>query len=138
MTNPIRILPHNVSAEASVLGGVLLRREALAHPMVAALEVDDFYDPKHQAVWMAARNLEATSQPIDPITVEAELARLGKSQAVGGLAFLGELMLAPPSVDRAGDYARIVARLAVRRRVIVALGDAQDRLYAADEDELAR
>lgn len=135
MTKPLRILPHNVNAEASVLGGVLLRREALAHPMVAALEVDDFYDPKHQAVWMAVRNLEATSQPIDPITVEAELARLGKSQAVGGLAALGELMLAPPSIERAGDYARIVARLAVRRRVIVALGDAQDRLYAADEDD---
>ena len=135
MTKPLRILPHNVNAEASVLGGVLLRREALAHPMVAALEVDDFYDPKHQAVWMAVRNLEATSQPIDPITVEAELARLGKSQAVGGLAALGELMLAPPSIERAGDYARIMARLAVRRRVIVALGDAQDRLYAADEDD---
>jgi replicative DNA helicase len=135
MTPPIRILPHNLSAEASVLGGVLLRRAALDEPAVAALEVPDFYGPKHQAVWMAMRNLEATSQPIDPITVEVELARLGKLDAVGGLAALGELMLAPPSVERAGDYARIVARLAVRRRVIVALGEAQDRLYAADEDD---
>jgi len=86
-----RILPHNLSAEASVLGGVLLRRAALDAPAVAALEVPDFYGPKHQAVWMAMRNLEATSQPIDPITVEVELQRLGKLDAVGGLAFLGEL-----------------------------------------------
>ena len=135
MTNPIRILPHNVSAEASVLGGVLLRREALAHPMVGALEVDDFYDPKHQAVWMAARNLEATSQPIDPITVEAELARLGKSQAVGGLAFLGELALITPSTENVAAYATIVSRLAVRRRTIEALAEAIDRLYEADADD---
>lgn len=135
MTPPIRILPHNLSAEASVLGGVLLRRAALDEPAVAALEVPDFYGPKHQAVWMAMRNLEATSQPIDPITVEVELQRLGKLDAVGGLAFLGELALITPTAERTADYAALVGKLSTRRKVIAACSDVLDRLYAADEDD---
>lgn len=135
MTPPIRILPHNLSAEASVLGGVLLRRAALDAPAVAALEVPDFYSPKHQAAWMAIRNLEATSQPIDAVTVEVELQRLGKLDAVGGLAFLGELMLSPPGLDHVADYAAIVGKLSTRRKVIQACADVLDRLYAADEDD---
>lgn len=135
MAPPPRILPHNLNAEASVLGGVLLRRAALAEPAVSALDVLDFYGPKHQAVWMAMRNLETTSQPIDPITVEAELQRLGKLDAAGGLAFLGELALITPSADRVADYAAIVGKLSTRRKVIQALGEAQDRLYCADEDD---
>jgi len=135
MTPPIRILPHNLSAEASVLGGVLLRRAALDAPAVAALEVPDFYSPKHQAAWMAIRNLEATSQPIDAVTVEVELQRLGKLDAVGGLAFLGELALVTPSADRVADYAAIVGKLSTRRKVIQACADVLDRLYAADEDD---
>ena len=135
MTPPIRILPHNLSAEASVLGGVLLRRAALDEPAVAALEVPDFYGPKHQAVWMAMRNLEATSQPIDPITVEVELQRLGKLDAVGGLAFLGELALVTPTAERTADYAAIVGKLSTRRKVIQACADVLDRLYAADQDD---
>ena len=135
MTTPLRILPHNLSAEASVLGGVLLRRAALDEPAVAALEVPDFYGPKHQAVWMAMRNLEATSQPIDPITVEVELQRLGKLDAVGGLAFLGELALITPTAERTADYAALVGKLSTRRKVIAACSDVLDRLYAADEDD---
>ena len=135
MTKPLRILPHNVNAEASVLGGVLLRRAALDAPAVAALEVPDFYSPKHQAAWMAIRNLEATSQPIDAVTVEVELQRLGKLDAVGGLAFLGELMLSPPGLDHVADYAALVGKLSTRRKVIQATADVLDRLYAADEDD---
>ena len=130
-----RILPHNLSAEACVLGGVLLRRAALDAPAVAALEVPDFYGPKHQAVWMAMRNLEATSQPIDPITVEVELQRLGKLDAVGGLAFMGELALVTPTAERTADYAALVGKLSTRRKVIAACSDVLDRLYAADEDD---
>ena len=110
-----RILPHNLDAESSVLGGVFLRRACLELPEVAALSVPDFFGPKHQAVLAAMRNLASKSEPIDPITVEAELARLGKLESVGGLAFLGELMLVTPSVESVANHARIVARLSARR-----------------------
>lgn len=130
-----RTLPHNQGAEASVLGGVMLRRSTLDLASVAALGVDDFYNPKHQAVFMAMRNLEAQAKPIDPVTVEAELARLGKSESVGGLAFLGELALLVPSAENVDAYATIVGKLSTRRKVITALAESMDRLYSADDDD---
>src|SRR5262245_26596993 len=84
-----RVTPHNLDAEASILGGIFLRNEVLSQ--LDTLEVEDFYSPKHQAVFQAMRNLEATAKPIDPVTVVAELERVGKAEAVGGLGFLSEL-----------------------------------------------
>lgn len=130
-----RTLPSNADVEASVLGGIFLRRSALDLPDVAQLEVEDFASPKHQAVFTAIRTLEHRSEPIDPITVEVELERTSRLAAVGGLAYLGELALRVPSLDNVAHYARLVSALSTRRRVIVALAEALDRLYAADEDD---
>ena len=52
-----RVLPHNLDAEASVLGGVILRNDVLTH--LETLEVDDFYDMRHKVVFQAIRNLES-------------------------------------------------------------------------------
>jgi replicative DNA helicase len=62
-----RVMPHNLDAEASVLGGVLLRNEVLA--LVPNLEVDDFYDFRHKAVWQAMRALQEREVPIDVVTL---------------------------------------------------------------------
>ncbi|MEZ4399790.1 MAG: replicative DNA helicase [Kofleriaceae bacterium] len=125
-----RVLPHNLDAEASVLGGVFLRNELLSQ--LDTLEVEHFYSPKHQAVFMAMRNLEAQAKPVDPVTVEDELARLGKLEAVGGLAFLGELALRVPSVDNVIHYAEIVEGKRAARRVIEAAGEVVDKGYEDD------
>lgn len=117
---------HNPDSEAAVLGGVLLRNDVLVS---LPLEIEDFYDPRHQAVFQAMRNLEATMRPIDPVTVEAELARLGKSEAVGGLAFALELQLRVPEADNVRHYAAEVIRLANRRAAIRAL---KERAYALE------
>ena len=130
-----RTLPHNLDVEASILGGVLLRRECLDLPDVDRLTVEDFYSPKHQAVWMAMQNLKSQLAPIDPVTVEAELARLGKSDAVGGLAFMGELACRVPSPDNVARYARTASDLAIRRAAIVAAGEVVDRLFEADDED---
>jgi replicative DNA helicase len=131
-----RTLPSNLDAEAAILGGVYLRRGCLDLAAVAALEVEDFYSPKHQATFTAIRNLEATAKPIDPVTVDAELQRLGKSESVGGLAFQAALALHVPSENNVEEYARIVAGLAVRRRLIATCADVVDRLYHPDGDDL--
>jgi len=131
-----RTLPSNLDAEAAILGGVYLRRGCLDLAAVAALEVEDFYSPKHQATFTAIRNLEATAKPIDPVTVDAELQRIGKSEAVGGLAFQASLALHVPSEHNVEEYARIVAGLAVRRRLISTCADVVDRLYHPDGDDL--
>ena len=92
-----RVLPHNVEAEASILGGILLRNEVLSH--LDTIEVEDFYDNRHKVVFQAIRNLEASARPIDVVTLENEIAKAGKLDAIGGVAFLGELTLRVPTVD---------------------------------------
>jgi replicative DNA helicase len=129
---PGRVLPHNLDAEASVLGGILLRNEALR--MLDTLEVEDFYSPKHQAVFAAMRNLEATAVPIDPVTVDEELQRQSKSAAVGGLGFIGELALRVPSVDNVLHYAAIVQKHRKTVLLIKALAECMENCYDAHGD----
>ena len=68
-------LPHNLDAEACVLGGVLLGGRMSA--AVRHLRDRDFLDPKHQAIWSAFRAIDSRHEPIDVVTVEAELLALG-------------------------------------------------------------
>ncbi len=127
-----RTLPHNLDAEASVLGGIFLRNDVLAQ--LDTLEVEDFYSPKHQAVFQAMRNLEAAAKPIDPITVEAELQRLGRLEAVGGLAFLGELTLRVPSAENVVHYAEIIQDKRSAQKVMRAASEILEKGYDDDAD----
>ncbi|MFH0899745.1 MAG: replicative DNA helicase [Pseudomonadota bacterium] len=111
-----RVPPHNFDAERSVLGGVLLRNESLNS--IDWLAPEDFYDPKHREVFAALRTLEAHSKPIDPVTIEEQLAQSGKLSAVGGLSFLSELVSVVPTADNIEAYAEIVGDKAAARRLI--------------------
>ncbi len=75
-TNGTRVLPNRVEAEAQIIGGIMLRNEALS--VVTRLAAEDFYDPRHKTVFGAIRTLEAQSRPIDAVTLEAELERQGR------------------------------------------------------------
>jgi len=125
-----RVTPHNLDAEASVLGGIFLRNEVLSQ--LDTLEVEDFYSPKHQAVFQAMRNLEATAKPIDPITVEAELDRMGKTEAVGGLGYLSELTLRVPSAENVVHYAEIVQDKRSAAKVIRAASEILEKGFEDD------
>ena len=102
MARDRRVLPHNLDAEASVLGGILLRNDLLVN--LDTLEVDDFYDNRHKVVFQAIRTLEATARPIDVVTLENEIERQGKLDAIGGVAFLGELALRVPTPENVAAY----------------------------------
>lgn len=106
MTREQRI-PHDLDAEAGVLGALLHRGDLISR--LPTLEVEDFYSPQHQAVFVAMRNLELKLQPLDCTTVNAELERMGRAQAVGGVAFLGELATRCPDSANVEHYARIMA-----------------------------
>ncbi len=127
-----RQLPHNLDAEASVLGGIFLRNEVLGQ--LDTLEIEDFYSPKHQAVFQAMRSLESAAKPIDPITVEAELQRLGRIEAVGGLAFLAELTLRVPSVDNVLHYAEIIQDKHAAAKVMRAASEILEKGYDDDSE----
>jgi replicative DNA helicase len=125
-----RVLPHNLDAEASILGGVLLRNDVLTQ--LDTLEVDDFYDHKHKVVFQAIRNLEATARPIDVVTLENEIAKSGKLEAIGGVAFLGELTLRVPTADNVVAYAEIVTDKHQARKLMLAAGEISERGYDDD------
>lgn len=114
-------LPHSPEAEAGVLGGVLIRNDVLA--LIDTLEVTDFYDHKNKVVFQAIRNLEAAGMPIDVVTLENEIAKSGKLEAIGGVAYLGELSLRVPTVANVEAYAAIVRDKRITREVMLMVGD---------------
>ncbi len=131
MARDRRVLPHNLDAEASVLGGIILRNDVLSQ--LDTIEVEDFYDHRHKVVFEAIRNLEATARPIDVVTLEVEIEKAGKLDAIGGIAFLGELTLRVPTADNVVAYAEIVTDKHQARKLMLASGDILERGY---EDNL--
>jgi replicative DNA helicase len=127
MARDRRVLPHNLDAEASILGGVILRNDVLTQ--LDTLEVEDFYDHRHKVVFQAIRNLEATARPIDVVTLENEIEKQGKLEAIGGMAFLGELALRVPTADNVVTYAEIVSEKHQARRLMLAAGDILEKGY---------
>jgi len=131
MSRDRRVLPHNIDAEASILGGVILRNEILLQ--LETLETEDFYDHKHKIVFDAIRNLEAAAKPIDVVTLENEIEKAGKLEAIGGIAALGELALRVPTVDNVLAYTEIVRDHSQARKLILASGEIVEKGY---EDNL--
>jgi replicative DNA helicase len=121
MSRDRRVLPHNLDSEASILGGVILRNDVLLH--LEQLETADFYDHRHKVIWDAIRNLEAGARPIDVVTLEVEIEKAGKLEAIGGIAFLGELALRVPTADNIVAYADIVRDHSQARKLILAAGE---------------
>jgi len=120
MTRTYQIPTAILDAEASILGGCLIAPYVLRD---LELDVDDLFHFKHKVVFTALRNLEARSAPIDVLTVEAEVERAGKLDAIGGVSFLGELALRVPTVDNVHEYASLVRGEQTKRRVMVAASD---------------
>jgi replicative DNA helicase len=127
MSRDRRVLPHNLDAEASVLGGVILRNEVLGQ--LDTLEVDDFYDHRHKVVFAAIRALEASAKPIDVVTLEVEIEKQGKLDAIGGIAFLGELTLRVPTADNVLAYNEIVTDKHQARKLMLATSEITEKGY---------
>ena len=111
--------PQDVTAEQSVLGGMLLSKDAIAS-VIEVLRTQDFYRPAHQVVFDCILDLYGRGEPADPITVSAELERRGELLRVGGAPYLHTLISTVPTAANAGYYAEIVAGKAVLRRLVEA------------------
>lgn len=112
-----RVPPHNLDAEVSVLGGMLLSRDAIAE-VSEYLGPDDFYRGAHRTVFEACRDLYDRGEPVDPVTVADELQRHGRLDDVGGPLAVMEFVERTPTAANALYYAKIVADHALRRRLI--------------------
>lgn len=111
--------PQDVAAEQSVLGGMLLSKDAIAD-VLERLRPGDFYRPVHQNIYDSILDLYGRGEPADPVTVAAELDRRGLLRRVGGAPYLHTLISTVPTAANAGYYAGIVSEKALLRRLVEA------------------
>lgn len=123
-----KIPPHNIDAEKSLLGAVLIDDETLAD-ISEHVTVKDFYEKPHGIIYGAMMRLYERHKPVDLLTVTDELKRKSELEAVGGSAYISELTNYVPTAAHAESYAEIVAQKAVRRRLIRASGDISELGY---------
>ncbi|WP_431234371.1 replicative DNA helicase [Mycolicibacterium psychrotolerans] len=111
--------PQDLAAEQSVLGGMLLSKDAIAD-VLERLRPGDFYRPAHQNVYDSILDLYGRGEPADAVTVAAELDRRGLLRRIGGAPYLHTLISTVPTAANAGYYAGIVAEKALLRRLVEA------------------
>jgi replicative DNA helicase len=128
-----RVPPHNLDAEESLLGAMLLSKDAIA---VATEKVTsaEFYKPAHAHIFDAIVSLNVAGEPADVVTVAEELNRCGVLDVVGGASTLVSLQTRVPATTNASRYATIVEELALLRRLIGVAGEIADLSYDVPDD----
>jgi replicative DNA helicase len=115
----LRIPPHSIEAEQSVLGGLLLDNAAF-DKIADLVGENDFYRDEHKRIYRQIRTLLERSKPVDVVTVAEALDLAGEGSETGGLAYLGELAANTPSAANIRRYAEIVRERAVLRQLVTA------------------
>ncbi len=128
-----RVPPHNLEAEESLLGAMLLSRDAIA-VAIERCSVGDFYKPSHGHVFSAVVSLYGRGEPADAVTVAEELRRSGVLEDMGGSAMLVALQANTPAISSAARYARIVEENALLRRLIGVAQEIAEIGYGLPED----
>ena len=130
-----RVPPHNVEAEESLLGAMLLSKDAVAEA-TETVAAEDFYKPAHAQLFAVIQALYARGEPVDPVTVADALRRDGALDRFGGKQTILRIQAATPAAANAGWYARIVADHALLRR-LMAVGSQIAELALEAPDDLA-
>ena len=116
---PDRTPPNDSAAEQSVLGAMLLSKDAIAD-VVELVRGDDFYRPAHQTIYSTILDLYGRGEPADAVTVASELTKVGELSRVGGASYLHTLVSLVPTAANANYYGRIVREQAILRRLVEA------------------
>jgi replicative DNA helicase len=128
-----RIPPQNIEAEQSVLGSLMLDKDAVMK-VVDFLTVKDFYKGTHQAVYKTMINLFERREPIDILSVTTKLRETKSLEEAGGQAYLAELVNSVPTASNIAHYAKIVQRKRILRELIGASYDIAQLGYKEEED----
>ncbi|CAB4635777.1 unannotated protein [freshwater metagenome] len=139
-----RVLPHDLLAEQSTLGAMLISQEAVAE-VFEYVNSSDFYAPKHQIIFEALLTLYGMGEPTDVITVTDQLVKTGSLVRSGGADYLHTLTSSVPTAANASFYAKIVSEKAILRRLVEVgtriaqlgyanEGEVEDLVNAAQED----
>jgi GTP cyclohydrolase I len=130
-----RTLPHNLEAERSVLGAILIENRALNQAQEILTE-DDFYREGHRTIFRVMSALSDSSGAIDAVTLKDELAREGKLETVGGAPYISSLLDGVPRSANVEHYARIVKEKAVLRNLIGSANKILNRCFTVKQDEM--
>jgi replicative DNA helicase len=122
MAGPDKTVPHTIEAEEAVLGALLIDPEAIFR-VLPFLRAEDFYLQKHRWVYEAVIRLHDRRNPIDFLNLTTDLEQHEQLEAVGGAAYLTQLINAVPSAVNVESYGRLVEQTAVRRRLLDAVSD---------------
>lgn len=128
-----KVPPHDIEAEQAVIGSMLTDKDAVAS-CIEVLKEEDFYREDNRAIYLAILNLYNRAEPIDIITVKAELESMGKFEQVGGLEYLAELPEKVPTTANAMKYIKIVEEKSMLRRLIKTANEIIELGYDPTED----
>ena len=128
-----KIPPHDVDAEQAILGSMLTDQDAVIDAM-EVLKPEDFYREDNKYIYQSIINLYNRGEPIDIITVKAELTSMQKFEAVGGIEYLATLPDKVPLVANADKYIKIVEEKSILRQLIKAANEIQSLGYAQNEE----
>ena len=129
----VRVPPHNLVAEESLLGAMLLSRDAIAD-VLETVAAEHFYRPAHARVFEAVHSLYSEGNPADAVTVAEILERNDTLEAIGGLDGLLSLQMNTPATSNAASYARIVRENHTLRRLIEVAGEIAELGYGRPDD----
>ena len=128
-----RLPPQNIEAEQSVLGSILIDRDAIVR-VAGFLHAEDFYREAHRTIYQAAVDLFERREPADFVLLCDELERRGRLEQVGGPAYLTSLINLVPTAVNVEYYGHVVERCAILRRLITAGGQIAGVAYDLQHD----
>ena len=114
---PARVMPNDLDAERSVLGSMLMSKNACSEAL-GKLHPEDFYQEPHRLIFSAMSALYAQNQPVDVTTVTAYLRNLNQLEKTGGVEYLFQLSESVPTIKHTPFYCKIIEDKAVLRRLI--------------------
>ena len=124
----LKLPPHSLEAEQSILGGLLLDNEA-ADRVGDVVGEDDFYSEAHRLIFRHVNLLAGDGKPVDVVTLSESLSSSQKLDYVGGLAYLGALVQNVPTAANIRHYANIVRERSILRQLAATAGEIADTAY---------
>ncbi|MFZ5968276.1 MAG: replicative DNA helicase [Bacillota bacterium] len=128
-----KVPPHNLEAEQSVLGAMILDKEAII-TVTEIIRGDDFYKEAHKEIFEAMVEIFKRDEPVDLVTLVEELTQRQTLEAIGGITYLTSVSNAVPTTSNAKYYAKIIEEKSILRRLIKSASEIIEKGYAAEEE----
>ncbi len=132
-TSPLKVPPQDLELEQSVLGALLIDKNAMLR-VADMLRSDDFYSPAHEKIYSAMLDLYEKRQPIDVLSVTTKLKEHDAVKDVGGSSYLAELTNKVPTASNVDHYAKIVKEKRILRDLIETSGEISEQAFSAGKD----